>query len=97
MSYDSEHPQDEDGEYKSSAEPLSAEDIRLSAELASYLENECHLDIRRLSLQVRNGNVHIQGSVETKADKILLEEALQNKKEYKSVDSFITVIENWDE
>ncbi len=97
MSYDSEHPQDEDGEYKNPAEPLSPEDIRMSAELASFLEDECQLDIRRLFIQVNKGYVHVQGSVETRDDKKNLEEALKSRKGLKGIETHITVTENWDD
>ncbi len=84
---------DEDGVYVSPAEPLSAADIKLTAEIVSFLEHEWGVNARRLQVHVRSGALHIQGNVDSRDLAQEIEKRLESYPGVKSVDCFLSAFD----
>jgi hypothetical protein len=97
MAYDDSRFENEDGEYIHSAERLSAEDIKDTAELVSYLEREWGVNSKRMQAQVRTRHVHLQGNVDSKAIAQEIERNLKQNSYYKGVDCFLSVLDEGEE
>ena len=93
MSFNDPYDSSEDGEYTHPPEPLSAEDLKITTETVNFLQYDTGVDVRRLQVQVRSGHLHIQGSVESREQKKIIEEALKGRPGIVSIETYLTVLE----
>ena len=67
------------------------QETQAAAEVAVFLEDDLGVDTRRLFIQVRDGHLYIQGSVESLELKKEIEEIFESQKGFKSFESQLSV------
>jgi hypothetical protein len=90
-----EDERDEEGSYsdESPIDRPNLAELRAAAEIVIYLEAELGVDVRRLRVRVRDGLVHLQGSVASREQRAEIEANLPHRPGVRELESYLTVNE----
>lgn len=83
MGFD-EH-EDEDGYYDGPEDFPTREEIKEAVQVLLFLEHEMGIDVKRIRVRVRNGVVHVQGSVASHEQRRDIERQLPTRPNVKQI------------